>query len=191
MALHEVEPEVVAALRRKLVGDSTTLEQKYRVLFSLRNIQGPEAQAAMLEGGAGSAFERGLPGRRRYGGPPPMPDSFLLRLRTHSCPATHPRRSQGPLGPVPARGGILPGPETGPSGRGYPARRAVRRWGASHVRQACCCCSGLAGWFIGWPASGCTFRDGGVPGCWCARAHCCAVGAWSVVERQARRRAGG
>eukprot|EP00887_Chlorella_sp_A99_P006698 scaffold3.g6698.t1 len=45
-----VPSDVVEALRRKLADPSTRLEQKYRVLFSLRNIAGPEAHAAMLEG---------------------------------------------------------------------------------------------------------------------------------------------
>ena len=47
---HQVEPEVVQALRRKLADPSTTLPQKYRVLFSLRNIAGEEAHGAMLVG---------------------------------------------------------------------------------------------------------------------------------------------
>ncbi len=46
----QVDPQVVEALKRKLVDPSTSLPQRYRVLFSLRNIQGPEAHAAMLEG---------------------------------------------------------------------------------------------------------------------------------------------
>lgn len=50
MSLKRVSPEVVDALRRKLRDPATSLEAKYRVLFSLRGIQGSEAHAAMLEG---------------------------------------------------------------------------------------------------------------------------------------------
>ncbi|GAB4823292.1 hypothetical protein N2152v2_010338 [Parachlorella kessleri] len=46
----KVEPSVVEALKRKLTDPSTSLPQRYRVLFSLRNVQGAEAHAAMLEG---------------------------------------------------------------------------------------------------------------------------------------------
>lgn len=46
----EVEPHVVEALQRKLKDPKTSLAQRYRVLFSLRNIQGSKAHAAMLEG---------------------------------------------------------------------------------------------------------------------------------------------
>ena len=50
MSLKQADPEVVEALRRKLQDKATSLEAKYRVLFSLRNIEGSQAQAAMLEG---------------------------------------------------------------------------------------------------------------------------------------------
>ena len=46
----EANPEVVAELRRKLLHPSTSLQQKYRVLFSLRNIKGKQAHEAMLAG---------------------------------------------------------------------------------------------------------------------------------------------
>ena len=49
-AHHHADAAVVEALRRKLGDPSTTLPQKYRVLFSLRNLQGQEAHAAMLQG---------------------------------------------------------------------------------------------------------------------------------------------
>jgi hypothetical protein len=44
------DPAVVAALRRKLADESASLASKYRVLFSLRNIEGSDAHAAMLDG---------------------------------------------------------------------------------------------------------------------------------------------
>jgi hypothetical protein len=41
---------VVAGLRRKLVHPDTSLSQKYRVLFSLRNMPGSAAEEAIVEG---------------------------------------------------------------------------------------------------------------------------------------------
>ncbi len=49
--LKEALPGTVAALRAKLVDPSTPLPERYRVMFSLRNVAGPEAQAALVEGG--------------------------------------------------------------------------------------------------------------------------------------------
>ena len=49
-ALVEKDAAVVETLRQKLVAPTTTLSQKYRILFSLRGIAGQEAHAAMLEG---------------------------------------------------------------------------------------------------------------------------------------------
>jgi hypothetical protein len=48
--MRETDPEVVAKLRTKLADSSTTLSQKYRILFSLRNLAGSEAHEAMLLG---------------------------------------------------------------------------------------------------------------------------------------------
>ena len=48
--MREVDPSVVAKLKLKLSDSSTTLPQKYRILFSLRNIAGPDAHEAMLLG---------------------------------------------------------------------------------------------------------------------------------------------
>lgn len=48
--LREVDPGVVKLLREKLADPSTTLPEKYRILFSLRNIAGKHAQEAMLLG---------------------------------------------------------------------------------------------------------------------------------------------
>ena len=50
VAAKAVDAEVVAALRRKLVQPGSTLSQKYRVLFSLRNLPGPAAGEAIVEG---------------------------------------------------------------------------------------------------------------------------------------------
>ena len=44
------DDNVVASLRRKLVHPETSLSQKYRVLFSLRNIPGAAAEQAIVEG---------------------------------------------------------------------------------------------------------------------------------------------
>ena len=46
---------VVARLRQKLVHPATTLSQKYRVLFSLRNIAGPAAENAIIQGDLGKS----------------------------------------------------------------------------------------------------------------------------------------
>lgn len=45
--LVEVPPETVASLEAKLRAPETSLPEKYRVLFSLRNIQGREAHEAL------------------------------------------------------------------------------------------------------------------------------------------------
>ena len=54
-----VDGAVVAALRGKLGDPASTLPQKYRVLFSLRNIAGEEAHAAMLTGEGGGEEREG------------------------------------------------------------------------------------------------------------------------------------
>jgi hypothetical protein len=46
----EADPLVVEGLRRKLIDSSTSLSQKYRVLFSLRNISGANSHLAIMEG---------------------------------------------------------------------------------------------------------------------------------------------
>lgn len=48
--MREADPAAVAKLRNKLVDSSTTLSQKYRILFSLRNLAGSDAHEAMLLG---------------------------------------------------------------------------------------------------------------------------------------------
>ena len=50
VAAKAVDADIAAALRHKLVQPATTLSQKYRVLFSLRNIPGPAAGEAIVEG---------------------------------------------------------------------------------------------------------------------------------------------
>jgi len=45
-----VDDTVVEALRLKLLSPKTSLPQKYRVLFSLRNIAGEAARQALAEG---------------------------------------------------------------------------------------------------------------------------------------------
>lgn len=57
-ALVEAAPDVVAALEAKLLEPSMSLPDKYRALFSLRNVAGPAATAA-LTAGAGAAWQRG------------------------------------------------------------------------------------------------------------------------------------
>lgn len=49
--LVEAAPEVIGALEAKLTDPTSTLAQKYRVLFSLRNLAGEQAHRA-LEAGA-------------------------------------------------------------------------------------------------------------------------------------------
>ena len=50
VAAKAVDAAIVAALQSKLVQPDTTLSQKYRVLFSLRNIPGSAAGQAIVEG---------------------------------------------------------------------------------------------------------------------------------------------
>ena len=50
MALKEVDGEIIANLERKLQMETTSLPEKYRILFSLRNIKGERAHRAMLKG---------------------------------------------------------------------------------------------------------------------------------------------
>lgn len=50
VALKEVDGEIVANLERKLQMETTSLPEKYRILFSLRNIKGEGAHRAMLKG---------------------------------------------------------------------------------------------------------------------------------------------
>uniref|UniRef100_A0A7S0YGD3 Deoxyhypusine hydroxylase n=1 Tax=Polytomella parva TaxID=51329 RepID=A0A7S0YGD3_9CHLO len=47
--LIEADVNVIADLRRKLISPDTKLSEKYRVLFSLRNVKNQEAQDALLE----------------------------------------------------------------------------------------------------------------------------------------------
>lgn len=48
--LRRVDPAVVEALKAKLADPVTSLSAKYRILFSLRNIEGENAHDAMLIG---------------------------------------------------------------------------------------------------------------------------------------------
>ena len=50
VAATQADAKTVAVLRQKLTRPNTTLSQKYRILFSLRNIAGPDAEEAMLQG---------------------------------------------------------------------------------------------------------------------------------------------
>lgn len=52
VGLLEVPAEKINKLRNKLEDAATTLPEKYRVLFSLRNVAGPDAHAALAQGGA-------------------------------------------------------------------------------------------------------------------------------------------
>lgn len=79
----EVEPHVIEALRLKLTDPATSLPQRYRVLFSLRNIQGPQAHAAMLEGEPGSpggeaCMSKAVPSATHMHGARSMPNSTRL-----------------------------------------------------------------------------------------------------------------
>lgn len=53
--LREADPAVIAQLESKLVAPDTSLPEKYRVLFSLRNVSGSEAQHALHKGEASAA----------------------------------------------------------------------------------------------------------------------------------------
>lgn len=101
--LVEVAPEAVEALEAKLRSPETSLPEKYRVLFSLRNIQGREAHEALSLGESrglapppaaaarGAAAHRPLQhavrATRRRPPPPPTPCP-----RPQRC-ATRPRSS--------------------------------------------------------------------------------------------------
>lgn len=50
--LMEIEPSKVEELHRRLVTPGIDLPEKYRVLFSLRNIKGTAAYEALLDGGS-------------------------------------------------------------------------------------------------------------------------------------------
>jgi hypothetical protein len=56
--MREADPVVVTKLRNKLVDSSTTLSQKYRILFSLRNLAGSDAHEAMLLGNPWNRYMR-------------------------------------------------------------------------------------------------------------------------------------
>lgn len=48
----EVDEKTVATMRAKLEDKSTSLPEKYRVMFSLRNVEGDQANKALLHGEA-------------------------------------------------------------------------------------------------------------------------------------------
>lgn len=52
LELIESAPEVIEDLRQKLTDPTSSLPEKYRVLFSLRNVKGPLAHQALLQGNA-------------------------------------------------------------------------------------------------------------------------------------------
>lgn len=47
---HEAPEEVIQALRQKVLDARTSLPAKYRALFALRNLKGPSAEAAIIDG---------------------------------------------------------------------------------------------------------------------------------------------
>jgi hypothetical protein len=49
--LVDAAPELVAALRAKVLSDSIDLPAKYRAMYSLRNVRGDAANGALLAGG--------------------------------------------------------------------------------------------------------------------------------------------
>lgn len=53
-ALREADAAVIEALKGKLLDPNTSLPEKYRVLFSLRNIKGSDAHDALLTGALGA-----------------------------------------------------------------------------------------------------------------------------------------
>ncbi len=54
--LVEVADEVVADLKKKLVDPNSSLPEKYRVLFSLRNVKGAAAHDALELGACSRSF---------------------------------------------------------------------------------------------------------------------------------------
>lgn len=105
VATKAVDADIVAALRYKLVQPGTSLSQKYRVLFSLRNIPGTDSGEAIIEGTSLRAVR--LP-------------SWQLKLLQLVC------RPQGRLGLVQARSSILLGPKAGCSCNRNPQSSASR-----------------------------------------------------------------
>lgn len=56
--LHEIDDAKVEQLRVKLVQPDIELPEKYRVLFSLRNVKGGAAHAALVQGGCRLRWRR-------------------------------------------------------------------------------------------------------------------------------------
>ncbi len=104
--LKEVDAEVVQGLRDKLLGAETPLPEKYRCLFSLRNVAGQAAHEALLEGGWGGAGAKtgcmrgGRKGRkvqgRALGHAKPAPK----QSKPHWAPTVTPPLLSTPLAPT-------------------------------------------------------------------------------------------
>jgi len=106
---------VVAGLRRKLVHPHTSLSQKYRVLFSLRNTPGSAAEAAIVEGKRARTLSSCLP---------------CTQTLTHRL---FPCRLEGCLSFIQTRGGILLRTEAGRSSHQHSERGVGRYPRTLHV----------------------------------------------------------
>ncbi len=49
--LKEIDPALASQLRSKLISPDTDITERYRVLFSLRNVKGEVAQDALVQCG--------------------------------------------------------------------------------------------------------------------------------------------
>ena len=88
---------MVQALLDKLTAPTTSLAQKYRILFSLRGIAGEDAHAAMLEGAC-----RPQSARRRLASPAPWQQACNARsLLCHLAAAAQPQPPVAPTGGAP------------------------------------------------------------------------------------------
>lgn len=56
--LRDAPPATVSDLRTRLLNGAAPLADRYRALFALRNIAGPEAEAALIDGARKGEEER-------------------------------------------------------------------------------------------------------------------------------------
>jgi hypothetical protein len=106
--LVKVAPETVTALEAKLRSPETSLPEKYRVLFSLRNIEGPAAHEALAlgawdrQGGRAAACAPRRASRRRRRRAPAAWPRRARRLAAPPTDASSRRRTPAPPPPRPS-----------------------------------------------------------------------------------------
>lgn len=90
--LVEAPEDVVASLERKVVDAATSLPEKYRVLFSLRNVAGTAATQALITGGCGTgAVHTGVTALHTPGTRPVRAAAANAHTHTHTaCPQAAP-----------------------------------------------------------------------------------------------------